>query len=452
LVDRGIAAMGGRTALETISKGRFHILGHFYHLEQSERPEGPYFAMYEERDEELDFAQGAIVATVKLQGTINPAGFRRSYSTSGKIGTRLLGGDPAKTAERLAVGPERVLLLAASARDLESGPRSTLQDVPHHTVRFHWGKVPVTVFLNDDTGLPTAVETTSPREGFYRTWGDVTFRTLFSNWEIKPGKRFFPTLWTTEWNGIRIAEQSLLKADFEEGPATSSAPEPVLPAPLAPYPKYPGRVVDVAPGIVQFAMAYNCAVVEQPDGLVMIEATFSPTYTDSVLDEVAKRFPGKKVKAVVTTSDSWPHFGGLRAIAARGIPIYALARNRPILTRFLTAPHVIEPDALSQHPVRPRVTYVDKPVQIGSGPTAVRLFPLRGEGSERMMAAYIPGLKLLYGSDLVQHLPNGSFASPGYLAEIRQMVEREHLEVKTIFAMHATPIPWTTVLEALDKI
>jgi hypothetical protein len=98
------------------------------------------------------------------------------------------------------------------------------------------------------------------------------------------------------------------------------------------------------------------------------------------------------------------------------------------------------------------VTYVDKPVQIGSGPTAVRLFPLRGEGSERMMAAYIPGLKLLYGSDLVQHLPNGSFASPGYLAEIRQMVEREHLEVKTIFAMHATPSPWTTVLEALDKI
>jgi hypothetical protein len=31
-----------------------------------------------------------------------------------------------------------------------------------------------------------------------------------------------------------------------------------------------------------------------------------------------ERYPGVKVKAVVTTSDAWPHLGGVREYVARG--------------------------------------------------------------------------------------------------------------------------------------
>jgi hypothetical protein len=37
--------------------------------------------------------------------------------------------------------------------------------------------------------------------------------------------------------------------------------------------------------------------------------------------------PGKRVKAVITTSTAYPHFGGLREYVARGIPVYAADVN-----------------------------------------------------------------------------------------------------------------------------
>lgn len=450
-VERGIAAMGGRQALETIAKGRFRTVGHSYMVEQSERPDGPFFTMYEDREEEIDYAKGSITGSVKLQGIAAPTGFARKFTVETRTEPRSTSPDVYTAVERLAMGPERVLLVAAGAKDLAAGRDLVFQGVPHHTVRFHWGAVPVTVLLNADTGLPTAVETTMPRPGFFRTWGDVTFQTLFGNWDLQAGKRLFPTLWTVKWNGTIIRDSSLVKAEFETGDANREVPAPQLPAPFAPLEKFPGRLTEVVPGVSQIQSNFNMAAVEQPDGLVILEATTSPVFFDAALKQFEAKYPGKRIKAVASTTDAWPHFGGLRSAVARGIPVYALRRNRPILERFLRAPHEMEPDALSSHPTRPRFHWVDGPTEIGEGPTAVRLFPLLGEGSERMMAAYLPGAKLLYGSDLVQP-QSGGFFSLGYLAELRNAVERERLEVQTVFAMHSVARPWSEVTTALDKL
>ena len=46
-----------------------------------------------------------------------------------------------------------------------------------------------------------------------------------------------------------------------------------------------------------------------------------------MLDEADRRFPGVPVKAVVTTSDSWPHIGGIREygpLLASDYKLYAL--------------------------------------------------------------------------------------------------------------------------------
>ena len=52
--------------------------------------------------------------------------------------------------------------------------------------------------------------------------------------------------------------------------------------------------------------------------------------------------------AVLSTSDSWPHTGGVRQAVALGLPVYVLDLNRPLLDRMMSAPHTIEPDALEK--------------------------------------------------------------------------------------------------------
>jgi hypothetical protein len=129
---------------------------------------------------------------------------------------------------------------------------------------------------------------------------------------------------------------------------------------------------------VQYGGNWNVEFVEQPDGLVILEAPIGSHYSVQVLDEAAKRHPGVKVKAVVTTSDAWPHLGGIREYAARGIPIYALDLNVSILTRVINAPHTFAPDSLSARPKAPAFRAVAARTTIGTGDTRIEIIP-RGE-------------------------------------------------------------------------
>jgi hypothetical protein len=153
---------------------------------------------------------------------------------------------------------------------------------------------------------------------------------------------------------------------------------------------------------------------------------------------------------VVTTSDSWPHIGGLREYVARGIPVYALDLNRPILERLTAAPHTLEPDALARQPQQPHWHVVSGKTVVGDGANRIELYPVGGESSERMMMAYLPEQRLLYGSDLVQGAQaDGSFFMPQYLSELMDAVGRNQLEPATVFAMHTGATAWGKVTGAV---
>jgi hypothetical protein len=205
--------------------------------------------------------------------------------------------------------------------------------------------------------------------------------------------------------------------------------------------------VELAPGIVFVPGSWNVTLVRQDDGVVVVEAPISAGYTGKALDEARRRFPDAPVKAVVTTADSWPHVAGLREYAARGIKIYALDLNVPLVRRLLDAPHAQRPDALARDRRAAKIEAVSAKTVIGTGANALELYPIRGQGGERMMMVYAPGHRLLYGADLVQPMPDGSFFSKQYIAELVAAVRREHLAVETVYAMHAGATPWTRLVD-----
>jgi hypothetical protein len=172
-----------------------------------------------------------------------------------------------------------------------------------------------------------------------------------------------------------------------------------------------------------------------------------------VFKEARKRHPGVPITAVLSTSNSWPHTGGVRQAVALDLPVYILDLNRPLLDRMMGAPHTLEPDALqsSKTTLKPRWKIVATKQEIGSGANRMELYPLRGASTERQYMVYFPEHHLLYASDTLALNDDGTLYDPELMNEVAQAVKRENLTVDTVFAMHQGPLPWEQVLALIEK-
>src|SRR5262249_46646404 len=148
--------------------------------------------------------------------------------------------------------------------------------------------------------------------------------------------------------------------------------------------------IEVAPDFTIIRGNWNVTLVKQNDGIVVIEAPISSRYSVKVLDEVKRRYPNEKVKCVISTSDNFPHLGGLRQYLAERIPVYIVDVNKPIVDRLIAAKYTTYPDDLEKNPRRKQATLnivADRTV-IGSGTNELDLYPIRSETGERMIMIY----------------------------------------------------------------
>jgi glyoxylase-like metal-dependent hydrolase (beta-lactamase superfamily II) len=325
-------------------------------------------------------------------------------------------------------------------------------------VSFSWRGRRVRLVIDAHDDVPSAMEVVA--DDPMGIWGKVRSTTYFSLWTLLPGSIRYPLQIDREWNGLTQASTTVTKIGVNE---TLDAPQLTIPdqvrTAFAALPAVVGvaalkfdaaRANELAPNVTQFSGNWNVAFVRQPDGLVVIEAPIGSSYSAAVLAEAEKRYPGVRVKAVITTSDAWPHLGGVREYAARGIPIYACDLNRPILERLLKADYSAHPDTLAKAPRPAKFTWVTGKTVIGTGDTRVEIYPAHGENGERMLFVHLPASRLLYSSDDIQHDRTGAFFMPEYLFEVREAVTKYGLAVDRIFGMHIGPTSWNEIEAAIS--
>lgn len=459
ILKQALAAQGGEALLRGVKTVAFESAGYRNMLEQSERPEGPYLVEFHELSELHDHARHALRR--QLQVRVPPAGSytQTTLAANGVAmqawGERQMPGgsqEPQLAAEALALSPERVLLTALDAPDAHREADQVVHGVPHQVVAFTLDGAPARLYLSQYTRLPSALDYTGPaaRSGYTAYLGDVVQRTSWGFWRLDKSGLRYPMQWAIQVNGMpdRTLMLRSLKVDAPYDPALTTVPEAVAARfdPKQP-PRDPAMTplgakrTEIAPGVLLIESVWNVAIVDQGDGLVVIEAPFSSAYSSKVLAEAEARYPGKPVKAVVTTSDSWPHLAGIREYAARGIPVYALDLSSSIVKRTLEASYAGRPDALQQAPRKADLRLVAGRTVIGSGPNRIELYPIRGAVAERQMMAWLPGHRLLYGSDPFQKDSSG-YNSPQAVSELLQAAAREHLEVDRFFMMHMPPAPF----------
>lgn len=470
LVGAALAAMGGAEKLRRLSSLTIEGVGHVFALEQSERPAGPWLVNYEQSREIRDLNNQRLRKTVEIKQaqlpdwTASTLIVANGAATIERAGKQMPGSVvQVQAAEQaFALAPERILLTALDAADLRAGADTRLQDVPHQTVEFTWQNIPVTLYLNRDTALPTAIETVSasPYEHFWSVWGDFTTRTYLSFWTLESGGLRLPRQLDVERNDQPYrsftATKLTVNAPLDDAAFVVSdevrkafAARPAVKIDDLPLGVPDRPAVELASGIVKIPGRWDVCLVRQPDGVIVIEAPISSGYSAKVLAEAARRFPDLPVKAVITTSDAFPHLGGVREYAARSIPIFALDLNKPILERVLRAKHGFYPDALELKPRAANFKIVSQKTIVGAGANRLEVYPIRTETGERMLMVYFPEHRLLYAGDLVQKLPDGSFFMPQYLSEVEQAVEREKLRVDSIFAMHSDKLARSEIVAAI---
>lgn len=475
LLHQAIEAQGGEEKLRALESIRWKAHGYRNLLEQSERPEGPYFADFF-TSEELHDLKGHRFRR-QAESTVFPL-YRYSSTTvvSQDAAMTISGGhklpghhdESQIRQEEMALSPERLLLTALDAPDTHLEPDAPLQSLSQHVVAFTLDGAPVRLYLNPYTALPTGVDYSGPlaRSGYWSFLGaDVTMRISYGFWWLAKDGIAFPMQWNIETNGLPDQMVSIEKLDLH---ASYDAADLEIPDEIrsrfqenASYgdpqhiplgnPKDPAK--EIAPGIVFIPGSWNVTMIRQQDGILILEAPISSGYSAQVLTEAHKRFPGVPVKGVITTSDSWPHLAGIREYVANEIPIYALDLNQPILKRVLTMPRTSKPDHLQQAPHQAQFHLVSGKTLLGQGDNRIEIYPLRGETSERQMMVYFPEHKLLYGSDPFQKGPDGTYFYPQTVKELMDAVAREHLEVRDFFMMHVGLTPWnelSTVIRSAE--
>lgn len=320
-------------------------MGHTYFVEQSERPEGPWIVDYQQISELRDYS-GKRLRRTTAERNIQAADWTKTPTLIVSNGVAAMQSDRVfagsntqvkEAEESLALSPERVLLTALEAKDLYPEGDTFLQGTAQHVVAFKWLDATVRLYLSAFTSMPTAIEVVRayPGSTFWTIWGEVKTRTYLSLWELEAGGIRLPRQLNVERNGTPYQEltitslrlnpsvtddQFLIPADVAKA-YESKARKVISDLPLG-FPNSPP--VELAQGIVQIPGNFNETLVRQSDGIVIIEAPLSSSYSSQVIAEAKKRFPGLPIKAVVSASDAWPHIGGIREYVARDIPIYYL--------------------------------------------------------------------------------------------------------------------------------
>lgn len=456
----------GGSAWDTINYIRMNHFGHQQWLEQSENPQGPFITSYTETEEVRSVRGYRLYQKTETKSALGPSPVSVSIQND-TLGLMTFGEYkmpmPYNYGEEnfrwLDYGPEHLLFLAKTS-NAKFEKQVELDGVIHYQLSFIKNKMQYKLFINASTSLlsEAQIDTYSPNEFFFSIWGKFATRIQYTLYALHKHNVVYPLQWDVYragqlWKKITIADiqfaKSIDESKFEVPEDFRKKRSPKQPVNRTRLPV--SQVIEVAKGIFVVPGNWYTGWVEQEDGIVVIEAPISSGYSAQLMDEVKKRYPAKKIKGVVVSSDAWPHLGGVREYFASNIPVYTNKLNKPILDRVAVVDHSPMPDNQQLKNAKPQYVLVDKSVVLDDKISPLQIIPIQGEGGERMVAVYFPKQKVLYASDLVQQQPDKSFFFLEYLAEVKAVIDRHKLDVETVYAMHTKPLSLKEIENALNQ-
>jgi glyoxylase-like metal-dependent hydrolase (beta-lactamase superfamily II) len=203
------------------------------------------------------------------------------------------------------------------------------------------------------------------------------------------------------------------------------------------------EVTELAPGLLLFGGgSHNSVIVEQRQGIVVIEAPLAEERSVAVIAEIGKRFPGKRIQAVINTHTHFDHAGGLRTYAAEGVPVITQARNADYYRRAWAAPRTLNPDRLSKSKRAPELQGFKGRRVLDDERHPIEIHEIIGSGHNDAFAmVYLPKDRVLVEGDAWTPTPPGAQApasvNPLWI-NLDDNIRRLGLDVDRIAPLHGT--------------
>lgn len=411
-VLRAVDALGGETAARGVNNLVYEYVAVTYQLGQEETPLSPPRGAIQNGRVVFDFANSRRMQDQEVRpatATTLTARQRRitlrdaSMLEAGGQQTAEAAGPLATMQATLRLTPHRLLLAALDRPDaLTSIAPRVLRGDSLDGVRYASGADTVALYFDRMSGRLVATETLADDP----VLGDRRTTTVYTRW-TPSGAIAFPRQIDVTVNGRALSHTAVFSANTNETLSDSifAIPDSILQRARRPAPATPPVVVtlvELSPGVWRAeGGSHHTLVVEQPRGLVLVEAPQNRVRMSAVFDTLTSRFPSKPVQAVVSTHHHWDHSGGLRETMARGIPIVAHVRNVSFVRSIGTASKTVAPDALTRARRLPYIRSVRDTLTIGTGNSRVLLYALPTAHAEGMLAAYVPSAGILFTSDVV---------------------------------------------------
>lgn len=467
ILNKSLAAMGGKDKIENVKS--LHLKGmeidNLYSIAVQDK--GAIPKMFWEIDRVLDFKNEKLVNKGRIHFNFRQDdvqfGFIYNPDTAmQEVGDKKL---PASLAqlkyfkEELHINPVYIFQQGIKT-DKPMLLDSLYKDgVKYFVIEFPVNGIKTKVIINSLNFLPAVIEYTryKDQDNYNNFWGDETTKITYSGWTLTPSGIKFPTRWIYDSEGFPMNDVSFTEVEMNPVvPAdTFKIPEKVKEAFLKQKPKNRmdfakdnnnGNANLVAKGIYQspgIETKYNSTIVEQSDGLVIIDAPFSSANSEIVIKKAKELFPDKTIKAVISSNQLWMHIAGLREYAAEGVPIYLYKENKNIVEKLMNANYFTVPDNLQKNKKEAVIKTISSRMNLGEGENRIEIIPVRTGTGQRTLAVYFPGKKLLYASDLYQPKRFARNFWSFYVSEVRDFIEREKLDVEKVFSLHMTPIKYS---------
>jgi NADPH:quinone reductase-like Zn-dependent oxidoreductase/glyoxylase-like metal-dependent hydrolase (beta-lactamase superfamily II) len=269
--------------------------------------------------------------------------------------------------------------------------------------------------------------------------GDTPIEWRYSNYRdfggVKFPARIERLVGGLPWYELDVSAVRVNQAATFEVPAAIGAGR----APLA----SPVEVHELATGLWMLGGGtHNSVVVEQKSGIVIIEAPLNEQRADAVLIKARELAPGKPIVAVINTHSHFDHAGGLRTVAAAGIPIVTQARNVKFYERAWAQPRTLNPDRLATKKRKAVFRGFNTRLVLPDARHPIEIHEIEGSGHNDAFAMiYLPTDRLLVEADAWTPTPPGAMppaeVNPLWI-NLEQNIARLKLDVARVAPLHGT--------------
>ncbi len=187
-------------------------------------------------------------------------------------------------------------------------------------------------------------------------------------------------------------------------------------------------IEEIGPGIFLVPGTHNNLIIEGPEGLALVDASWYPGRSRTLLARMAERWPHKPLHYLILTHHHIDHTGGMRPVIEAGASVVTSGKNADYFREIFE----------STMASTVRLIEVEQFLSLSEIGREIRVYDVYTEHAEGMIAAYVPDKKLLFNADLFS--PNRPLQFSLWFDDLMNAIEWHSIDVEKHVGGHGVGI------------